>query len=316
MSSLSIKDVSHLLDDETFILVEKCLSQDDVKKMRSIKYAIVHEYEAYGSGAIRVDDSQTPDERSEYLTRMAAACLTIIRPMRQRAMLVQGEIDEKGHLSLNHFEHPIELETPMLHRLFHLRSGDAEELRELLPMFMEAYEKDIEKFKMAVEFYWTGHYNYQFPKPRFLLWVAALEAIYTSQLPEHKGKLVATERIKFFLGEKTPIYTKRDMPVNSQLPAYTVTDVVDDIYNVRNCIAHGERIPDKYFAKYRRRHLGGELVESMDVLYESLSFLVRATLIKILRQKVLGEFENGHSSAAFFSRFGLVDSKLRKKLQP
>jgi hypothetical protein len=311
--SLSIRDVSPLLDEhETFGIVELALSPEDVKKMRNMHYAIVHEYED-AKDYVSSSQTETPDQRSEILTRNAAACLTIIRPMRQAAMLAQGTLSENGYLILNHFEHPIALETPMLHRLFHLRMSDAEDLRELLPTFLEAYSNNIVKFKMAVEFYWTGHHTYQFWKPRFLLWVSALEAIYTSQSNEHKGKLVATERIKFFLGENTPIYNQRDLPVATKLPHYEVGDIVEHIYNIRNCIAHGERIPDEYFSKFGRTHLGGEAVSSIDVLFESLNFMVRATLIKIMRQKMLSEFRDGDSASAYFKSFGLVNSELQSK---
>src|SRR6266550_4276498 len=115
--SLSIRDVSTLFDDkETFGIVDMALSPDDARKVRNIRYAIVHEYED-ATDLMRDPYKETPEERSENLTRNAAACLTIIRPMRQGAMLAQGTINENGHLSFSTFEHPTELETTVLHRL-------------------------------------------------------------------------------------------------------------------------------------------------------------------------------------------------------
>jgi hypothetical protein len=52
---------------------------------------------------------------------------------------------------------------------------------------------------------------------------------------------------------------------------------------------------------------------SIDVLFESLNFMVRATLIKIMRQKMLKEFRDGASASAYFNGFGLVNSQLQRK---
>jgi hypothetical protein len=67
--------------------------------------------------------------------------------------------------------------------------------------------------------------------------------LYTSHSFDHQGKLVATERIKWFLGPKTSIYEKGDIPdfILNQ-PTISIGDVVDRLYDVRNYIAHGDII--------------------------------------------------------------------------
>jgi hypothetical protein len=136
---------------------------------------------------------------------------------------------------------------------------------------------------------------------------------FTSHGHEHKGSLVATERIKWFLGPQTPIYEKGDVPdfILNQ-PHITVADVVGTVYEVRNFIAHGDIVPRKYFETTLREGVGGD-VATIEVLGESLSFLVRKSLLRILRDGLLHHFKNAATADAFFSAQGLTKSLLGKK---
>ena len=53
---------------------------------------------------------------------------------------------------------------------------------------------------------------------------SAIEALYTSKSPEHKGSLVAKERIKWFLGPNTAILSKATFKkVSHQSPRLSLT---------------------------------------------------------------------------------------------
>jgi len=52
----------------------------------------------------------------------------------------------------------------------------------------------------------------------------------TSHSWEHQGSLVATSRIKWFLGETTRIYAPSDIPSWIQRPQFTVGQLVGDLY--------------------------------------------------------------------------------------
>lgn len=50
---------------------------------------------------------------------------------------------------------------------------------------------------------------------------------------------------KWFLRESTSIYAPGDVQSLSWGGnEWTLADVLDDLYTVRNCIAHGDRVPD------------------------------------------------------------------------
>jgi hypothetical protein len=253
---------------------------------------------------------------SDKLVRIVSACLRLIRPMRQKASFMRGKLLADGTIDVGHFEHPPHLlDVPEVQKLFHLRNADLDLLKLIAPDFLHAMEGEFWKFRMAVEFYDGGHFQASYWKARYLLWCSAVEAIFTSDDWEHQGSLVAAERIKWFLGEKTPLYEPGDIPsfVVSQ-PTTTIGDVVGAVYEVRNFIAHGERVPDKYFQTPVRHGLDG-MVKLLAVLEEALSFIVRKSLLRILTAGLLNNFANAQAADAYFGQQGLTKSLLKKKLK-
>jgi hypothetical protein len=74
---------------------------------------------------------------------------------------------------------------------------------------------------------------------------------------------------------------------------------------VRNCIAHGDRIPDKYFgAEGGRQGLAGP-VNFITVLDDSLSFIVRKTLLRIVRDDLVENFKSKRESSRFWKKMGV-----------
>jgi hypothetical protein len=51
-------------------------------------------------------------------------------------------------------------------------------------------------------------------------------------------------------------------------------------------------------------------------LHEALSFIIRASLLKILEDGLLSHFADGPSSKEYFGAHGLVKSLLPKKTSP
>jgi hypothetical protein len=78
--------------------------------------------------------------------------------------------------------------------------------------------------------------------------------------------------VKTFLGENTLIYEPTEHADFEFLPPYplTIKDVLDDVNEVRNCIAHGDRIPDRHFAPGggRQTLLRDDLVENFKSRHE------------------------------------------------
>ena len=224
-----------------------------------------------------------------------------------------GNLRADGTIEIQTLNHPVNLmDVPQLQKSFSLRNRDVMELQSVVNEFMKGMTGEFWKFKMSVSFHEGGHFAVSYWKSRFMLWCSAVEAIYTSQNPDHRGSRVAKERIKWFLGGGTSIYISGDIQSFMRKASYKVGNVVDDLYKVRNCIAHGERIPDRFFKIVPHGYLG-EDGSSLTVLHDGLSFIIRASLLRILKNNLLDHFADGPASEKYFGAAGLTNSAFKKK---
>ncbi|MGD0923345.1 MAG: hypothetical protein ABSA70_16515 [Terriglobia bacterium] len=292
----------------TFDLFKERLGTDRVDDLKSVRYALVHRYDPEPG-------EYQQRERSEKTVRMLAACLRLIRPMRQNALLMQGNFrDQDGTFDVRHCELPAThlIEVPQVQQEFSLRNRDADDLRAYAPEFLRGRRGQFWKFRMAVQFHELGHFQSLHWKARFLLWCSAIESIFTSHDREHHGSLVATSRIKWFIGRNTSIYGPGDISNLLQDPHITVGQVVGDLYDMRNYVAHGDRIPDPYFADILRHGFNGG-VKKWEVLLEAASFIIRTSLLKILREGLLDHFADASAAEAYFSGGNLTKSALKAR---
>jgi hypothetical protein len=300
---LTIENIENLLPQTAFDLWKSMLGETLSEKIGRVKYAFVYRYTGDEVG-VAVKGSPTG---------FAASCLRLIRPMRQSVLAsAHGQIMENGNLDVRRFElseRQSGIEVVEAHKLSTLRNEDAENLRILIPGFIRAMEGEFWKFRMAVQFHDLGYFQSYNWKPKFLLWASALESIFTSHNRDHQGSRVAIARINWFLGERTRIYQPGDWPCVLPDCSLTLSDVLGDIYELRNFVAHGDKIPDSFFHTYPRRGINGGVCKA-EVLSESVSFIIRTSLIKILREGLLDHFTDAGPTEDYFAAQGLVNSKL------
>ncbi len=299
---LTIEDVEPCLPGDAFTLWKSMLGESTFEKVERVKHAIVHRY------------NESDGETDRGLTTLATSCLRLIRPMRQGVLsVVRGTIGEDGSFNVRGFELTERLsgvEVVEAHKLSTLRVVDAEGLCALLPEFIRAIEGEFWKFRMAAQFHDLGFFQSYNWKPKFLLWASAIESIFTSHSRDHQGTRVATERIKWFLGERTRIYPPAERWEAIPDCPLTIGDLLDDLYELRNFVAHGDKVPDSFFHTYPRTGVNGGVCK-VEVLLEAASFIIRASLVKILRDGLLDHFADAAPAEAFFSAHGLVNSVLR-----
>lgn len=312
-----IEDVSGLLEDDTFDAVRERMGTDDVETLKDVTHALVHQYAPQAirdPETNRVVGEAQQNRASEELVRMLAACLRLIRPTRQSSELMWGRIRNNGKFDVLGFNHPVDLvETPENQKLFSIRNEDADDLRGYAPEFLRAMRGQFWKFRMAVQFHELGHWQQWSPKGRYLLWASAIEAIYTSHGREHRGSVVAKERIKWFLGENTSVYPAGELSDLLADPNIAVGRILDDLYEVRNFIAHGDRIPDRMFQDTLRDGFNGR-VNVFQVLFEAQSFIIRKSLLKILHDELLNHFADAAPAEAYFGGMGLTKAAIRGRL--
>jgi len=300
-----IEDVSVFVRDDTFKPMEKRKGSDEVEKLQRVRYALVHRFDAaiaIENGRVITEQDQV--ERSEQLVRKVAACLRLVRPMRQSASFMRGTVRDDGTFDIGSWQSPADLmQVPEAQTLSHLRDRDADDLRMYTPQFLKTMDDNIWKFKMAVQFHELGHWADQGEhlKARYLLWASAIESIYTSHKRNHQGSKVASARIKWFLGENTSIYAPGEISDLLTDPNITIGSVVDDLYRVRNYIAHGDRIPDHYLRDTVRDSFGGP-VSVYAMLFEAQSSIIRSSLLKVLRDGLLGHFADPSGQDAYDAR--------------
>jgi len=320
--NLTIENVSHLIAPSTFSLWKKdChVSKDTAEALDGMKYAIVHRY---SSPAEREPDL---DEASTKLVNVTVACLSLIRPTRRsRAMNVPGFIGPDGTFNPHGFTAAPEfVEVPEVQKLFTVRAKDIELLKEVLPEFAQLYQcdkggkmkDDYEPLRMAVQLYEQA-YSLSAWKARHILWWSAIEALYGD------GEDITPARIYALFGNKkmidgfnTTIYEKGDIPscYNPQPDSiHTLGKMVPVIYEVRNASAHGLKVPDSHFSTVA--HPFGQTV-GIDALAEAATFIIRKTVIEILKRGWKDKFKDRSARENFWlMEFGLPKGQCKKRLK-
>jgi hypothetical protein len=292
-----IEDVSSLFREETFSWVGDGLSRTDRKTLSSVKYALVRRRQI-ANDAVAINEAENLDSEP---VEIIMACLRIIRPMREKLGLMRGELLRDGTLNVKRFGQPYNVvNVPDVEKLFSFRTQDAMLLRKIAPSMIRGSKGEYWKFRMAIEFYQAGHFQQLSYKPRVFFRCSAIEALFSSRAKTKQGSGVVKSRVNKFVGANTCIYDAGDIP--SYLPQaneITVGSILDQIYEIRNCIAHGDKIPDEFFKTILRRGVNDRL-NVVAVADEAVSFIVRKSLQRILVDDLLEHFKDSDSVDAYF----------------
>lgn len=309
-----IEDISGLLTEDEFEVYRLGIGTYAHARLEGLRYALVHRYPEYelddDTGALRAQNVMF--DLSERKLRETAACLRLIRPIPQYLHLFRGRIGDDGRFTQVGMDTPLDyISNPLNQRNFGFRTKDAYALRRLVPLLQAAMAGDYWKFRMALSMHEAGCFLHTDWKAKFFLWTTSVESIFTTLA--NQGSLVSSERIKFFLGADAVIYPPGDLVFIYPDPKLTVGDVIGEIYCLRNHIAHGDRVPDYYFRQEGRpsAQYGGDKISKCEMLFEAISFLIRASLIKILGDDLIGHFRDNVTADAYFGSYGLTKKALR-----
>jgi hypothetical protein len=263
-----VEDVSPFIPDDEFEIYEKGMGSHTYEHLERLRYALVHRFPEY-----RFDDNNHLVKETELmfesrrLVAETAACFRLIRPTTQHLHQFEGQIRDDGMFSRIGLDTPRDsVSVPINQRNFSVRTMDLLALRKLAPVFHNAMAGEFWKFRMSIQMHEPGFFLNENWKAQYFLWTAALEALYTTQA--NQGGLVATERIKSLLGPSASIYPAGELVWIYPDPNLTVTDVIGEIYCLRNHIAHGDKVPDYYFTtEGRPTGYGGSMIPRHD-MYE------------------------------------------------
>ncbi|HXN18479.1 MAG TPA: hypothetical protein VN875_09130 [Candidatus Binatus sp.] len=288
-------DVSQIMPPSDFAYMEAEVGRYLMRYFNStVKFGLVHKYALPILG-----NDEANKEKTELLNKVFAL-LRIIRP-HTRLGGARGTITN-GKAQFNSLTWPHgTIDVPEAVKLFSVRNKDLVELRSLLPTFIKAMRGPYWPFRMAVQYYYMGYEQNDW-KGRYLGWgSSALHALYS-----HKDQKIIP-RVKAFLGDNTLIYEPTEHPEYEFLEPNTLTigDVLEDVNEVRHDIAHGDKIPDRFFTPGGGRPTLGGFGNYIAVLDDALSFIIRETLLKILRKDLIEDFRDRHQYTQYWKTLGV-----------
>ena len=146
--------------------------------------------------------------------------------------------------------------------------------------------------------------------------VSAIESLFTSHDPQHRTILVAKARIQWFLGPNTSVYPPGELTDFVLIRTSRIRNITADLYRIRNYIAHGDRLPDDDLRDVRRPGLGPEVVNLVDVLLETQSFIIRKSLMRILRDDLIDNFADAAAAESYFAAHNLTKEDIRAGHNP
>lgn len=238
-------------------------------------------------------------------------------------MNVPGVIKDDGTLDAHGFSaNHDQADVPEIQKLFSVRTQDIELLRDVLPEFIALYKTDedgklseYEPLRMAIQLYEQGYSLSQW-KPRHILWWSAIEALFGSNEDAAKARVFGLfGNKKLINGFNCCIYEKGDIPTcfHPQPDSlHTLGKMVPVIYSVRNFSAHGQKVPDSHFSPVA--HPFGN-TPGIDALGEAATFIIRKTVIEILKNGWRSEFKDVKAREQFWlHKFGLDKKQSRKRL--
>ena len=312
----TIEDVSSRILKDEFEFLRGHLSDDSIKQLRRIRYAIVYrspDYEEDKKGGVILANELL--KRSENIVAENAALLRLIRPTTQKTQMISGAIRIDGTFSMRHLNDPLTfVDAPENQKHFTVRTSDVQDLAFYGPIFRKSMHDPNWKFRMAVQMHEAGYFQNTEWKARYFLWSAAIEALFTSKgtnWQQHSGSLVVGERIKDLLGPRAQIYPTDELPSNLPNPNIAVEDIIGEVSCLRNHIAHGDKIPDYYFTHGRDDF--NEPLPRVMLVIEAISFLVRKSILKIMKDGIVPHFSDDASLGAYYAAKQLTKSDLQSK---
>jgi hypothetical protein len=167
-----------------------------------------------------------------------------------------------------------------------------DELKTLMPWIVDIKEHWEHYYPLWLSLFfieqtYIGGQNFRIV---FLFKVMALEALFCTE--GSYGSTALKRRIPKFLGLGIDLY--KDYQVDFwNLPTLELTtDLIRDIYRLRNKIAHADRIPDDWQKNITRRGLDNEEISYAGQLLEAAGSILRLSWLKLLRLSLQDTFSD------------------------
>jgi len=308
VDSISVADVSNIVQETTFdILSPMFYSKSEIDRLRSIRYALLRRFEC--------EDSERPleDEKSADALYRLYLGLKVIRPTAGAFQVLHYDLSQTVPRLPRGSRNNRETIVSDCERLNAIRWKDLEALAKFAPSILESLKTPSSPIAQAIQSLEIG-YRADFVNVRHLLWVIGLDALFTSIEWENRGADVAVKRIENFLGRGFEIYPKMESFGFPSLDKLTLGEVLTDVYEFRNNLAHGTWPNKPWARKISRRSADGlDDIYYTTVLSESASSILRGCLKNIFaEEQFVGMFNDKTKMNAYFAQRDLVRKRKAK----
>jgi hypothetical protein len=290
----AVRDVSGVLAKDSLQLWEEYVSKKQMEEVETWHDSLVREY----------DDQTSDGTDDERLLYYAIAHLRIISPNRTSGSdRIKGSTRKEGLLvsQYTYTVQPIFLEDCEFG--FEISVPALESLRLWMP-WIEEFCRDWRKYyplyvsmRLSEKAYLENDLDI-----RHLLRVAAIEALFGSE--KVFGQNAVVPRVMRFVGQgkKVDLYSSYRSEFQ-HLPKLPLTEqLLRDMYVLRNKIAHGDRIPEKW-KKEPLRHatLDHRPLMHADILREAATAVLRLSWGRIVPERLQSVFADKAQMEAFLS---------------
>jgi hypothetical protein len=176
-----------------------------------------------------------------------------------------------------------------------LTTEDVELVRQCLPRLVRAlapadgsssWSHPCGPVHRALILFAQGYLPEMFEELRQYLWAMALDCLFSSRIDKRKrGARTIGQRLKTLFGaEYEPYRSPRiAIPMTQKRPVHKLSNIVGDIFHLRNACAHGLSIPEAWLTDIEKRPYDGYAYQ----LVECTEIFLRQTLLLILSQQEL-----------------------------
>ena len=296
---VTVEDFSKSMAKLNLGVWQKAFSDDQLKEMQGWSTCLVHRYESAPTVG-------SAENESSNLLGYVIAHLRLIAPNRTtRAdrlhLLVtsSGELDAYSCSKAGYWPqiHLTDCEKGILG--VHLK--DLEKLKLWMPWVSKFCNQWSNYYPLWVSLHFLEKFYAEFEsfRARHLFRVLALEALLC--FDKDYGQQALRAKIPKLLGWHCNLYAGYNNPsIAVFLPHLLLTDkLVDDVYTLRNKVAHGDKMPPDWSKKFRTGFIDGDLTYS-DVLCEAAGAMLRMIWLKILSDNLHEMFADKKKMQKFF----------------
>ena len=273
-NGVTIQPIEPILWDRS--VARKFMSDDERNQLSRTAYWVAVSKQV---GDYRIDRA---DEDLYENARRAMYALQIIHPVGGRNVYLKFLKLSEGFDNLGS-QHPNRMWNTLIGRLAVLeQQGLQEDFEKIFPGVGRAFDEKIVRLQNPILLLEHGlQVNHVYLST--LIWVMGLDMLFMAG-----EKTPFVDRTVGFLGANTLIFPPVSYP--RRQPQSVIRDVVEDVYELRNIVAHGREIPRRFRERRDLLDENGSRINIDDysyaaVLWESALFL----LVRALRRIMLGD---------------------------